>query len=663
MSKEKTINIQKPDIKEVLKDPQKYADKVSVSELVKMLKALSHYYYNTDDPVVSDEIFDTLRDTLEKRDHKNKFLREVGATISKDKVDLPYSMFSLDKIKPDTGVLDKWKSKYGGPYNISDKLDGVSALIYKTEDGKEVKMYTRGNGIQGQDISHLILYVVSKAVKFKDIPNGAAIRGELEISKSNFEKLGPDYKNARNTVAGLVNSKHFSMKLAKVTDFIAYSIINPRYTKIEQMKKLKEWHFPVAVNRTETFKTLTADMLGDYLEERRSKGLYDIDGIVVMDSSKAYSLSDSNPEYGFAFKKVLKDQVAETTVLEVVWTPSMYGYLKPKVRVKPLKLSGVTITWVTAFHAKFVKANNLGPGSVIKLVRSGDVIPHILEVLKPSTSGNPSMPEVAYTWDKTSTNIIIKDLHGDAKNTVVGKKVANFFKILGVKHISKGIVAKLVDSGYDSVIKILKADKDDLVEIDGIGDTMVKKIFDGIKEAFKTLTLAQLLAGSMVMGKGMGVRKNKLVVKAYPNIMKEKWDTEKLIEKLKEVEGFDTVTATMFARNFDSFKKFYKDLKEVADIKHLDNIDADKKAKKKDGNNNKADNKKARFEGQKIVFTGFRDKELEDTIEEEGGKISSAVSKNTTIVVYNDKDSSKYKKAIELNIATESKENFFKKYK
>lgn len=641
-----------PDIKAIVCDPISYANNIPINKLISTLQTLSWHYYNSDE-LVSDAIFEVLRDTLIERDPTNIYLKEVGAPISKDKVKLPYSMFSLDKIKPDSGALDKWKAKYRGPYVASDKLDGVSALIHK--NGTKIKMYTRGNGIDGQDISYLVPYVVPKNVKFNKIPDGTAIRGELIIGKKEFQALKKKdnkLKNARNTVAGLVNSKTYSVELANATDFIGYSVIHPRVNQVDQMKMLEKWKFSVTEYIVLDKKKLTEIELGNYLEKRRNNGAYDIDGIVVIDSSKEYSLKDSNPDHGFAFKKILSDQVAKTTVLKVIWTPSMHGYLKPKISVKPIDLGGVTIKWATAFHAKFVKENNLGPGSVIKLVRSGDVIPHILEVLKPSKSGKPCMPEVPYKWDKTNTNIIIKDLHGDVKDKVVSKKISNFFKVLGIKYISEGIVTRLVESGYNTIIKILNANKDKLADIDGIGNTLVNKIFDNIDLAFETVTLEQLMAGSLLLGKGMGVRKNKLIIKEYPDIMKKKWDDATLIENLKKIDGFDTLTAELFSGNFSKFKTFYKELKKVVNISHLDNTNIKKKNKTK-----------MRFKNEKIVFTGFRDKDMETIIEEEGGCISSSVSKNTTLLVYIDKKSSKYEKAIKLNIKTITKDAFMSKYK
>ena len=130
---------------------------------------------------------------------KNAILEEVGAKIDKNKVKLPYEMASMDKIKPDTNALFNWKNKYGGPYVLSCKLDGVSGL-YSTE-GEEPKLYTRGNGIEGQDISYLIETL--DRLKEKNI----VVRGEFIIPKSVFEKkYKSKFANARNLVSGIINS-------------------------------------------------------------------------------------------------------------------------------------------------------------------------------------------------------------------------------------------------------------------------------------------------------------------------------------------------------------------------------------------------------------------------------------------------------------------------
>ncbi len=633
-------------LQKILKDPYNYAVSIGPKKLATLLKKLSEHYYNTGVSLVPDVMYDVLRDTLEELDPNNKFLKQVGAPISKDKVKLPYFMPSLDKIKPTTDALDKWLKKYDGPYVLSDKLDGVSGLIYKDKQDK-VKLFTRGDGSEGQDISHLIPYVLKNTVQLSKMPKDSAIRGELIVSKENFKKVSGEFKNARNTVAGLVNSKHYSKKLAAITDFVGYAVINPELTQLEQMKKMEQWKFSV-VNYV-VKKKLTNDMLSKYLVERRKDSSYEVDGIVVIDSSKVYSNKNKNPEHGFAFKAVLTDQVAEATVMDVLWDVSKHGYLKPKVKINPINLVGVEINYATAFNAKFVKDNVLGPGAVIKLVRSGDVIPHIMKVIKPSASGKPKMPDTPYYWTKTGVDIVVKDIHGDRKDRILVRQITHFFKVLGVKYISEGIITKIVESGHKSVIDIIK-NKDKLSQIDGVGDTIVDKIFTNIDNAFKSLTLGQLMAASNIFGRGFGTRRARLITDEYPNIMKEKWTKDAMISKIEKIDGFDTLTATQFASGFDKFKTFVTKLEKVVDISHL---------KKKQVSKKKTDMK---FKDMKIVFSGVRDKDAEKIIENNGGKVTSSVSNNTTLLVYADKETSKYKKAVELDIQTLTLDEFKKKY-
>ena len=412
--------------KNILTNPCKYANKITIDELVEILEYLSDSYYN-DEGLVSDEIYDILRDILETRDPDNPFLKKIGAPvskeISKDKVKLPYFMASLDKIKPDTGALESWLRKYEGPYLLSEKLDGVSGLLVK--DNNNYNLYTRGDGSKGQNITYLIPYVLSKKIKLNKIPNKAAIRGELIISKSDFAKIKDEFSNARNTVSGVVNAKSFSKKLAKMTTFIGYSVINPKYKFIEQMKMLESWNFPVVDYKVKD--NLTNDYLSEYLHERRKNSLYEIDGIVVMDSSKKYGLPCKNPPYGFAFKTIMTDQIAEAIVTDVEWTASMHGFIKPRVKINPIKIGNVEINYATAHNAKYVVDNVLGPGAVIKLIRSGDVIPYIMEVLKPAANNKPKMPSIPYKWNDTKVDLIVKDIHGASKDNIMIKKMVHFF--------------------------------------------------------------------------------------------------------------------------------------------------------------------------------------------------------------------------------------------
>ena len=647
----KKTNDIKAKIDKILENPYKFATSVAIDELVDTMKELSQYYYNTDEPLIPDSIYDLLKLTLEQREPNNPFLQEVGAPISKDKVDLPFPMGSLNKVKPDTQVLDEWKKKHPGPYVLSDKLDGVSGLLYK--ENNRFKLFTRGDSLTGQDITHLIPYLLKDKYKPGKIPNNSAIRGEIIMSKKNFETIKDQYKNARNTIAGLVNSKHFSTDVAKLADFVGYAILNPKYKQEEQMKKLEEWQFPTVEYKV--VKELDNELLSKYIQDRRKNSNYEVDGIVVMDSSMVYDVSEKNPTYGFAFKMVLTDQIAEANVLDVEWNVSKHGYLKPTIKIEPVNLVGVTIKNATAFNAKYIVDNKLGPGAVIKIVRSGDVIPYILEVVKPSATGKPKMPTIAYKWNQTGVDIIVQDIHGTASDAIIIKQLSSFFSKLGVKYISEGIVTKLVENDYKTVFDILTADMKDLSKIDGMGEKIVSKIFDNTRVAFETTNLETLMSASNSFGFGLGSKKLKIIVDEYPNIMTVKWTNKEIKEKVLVLNGFDEVTATRFVEGFEKFKKFFKELEKIP----LINVDQLKKPKKVVVAKGKL------FEGQKVVFTGFRNKEFEDLIVNNGGNVTGTVSKNTTLLVYseNEKDvSSKYLKAKELNVPMMSQDEFTKKY-
>jgi NAD-dependent DNA ligase len=625
--------------KDFIKDPYNYATKLKIKDLEKVLRKLSDEYYNSQNNIVSDEIFDLLKDLLKEKDPENKFLKEIGASISKEKVKLPFTMFSLDKIKPDTNALELWNKKYKGPYIVTDKLDGVSGLLVYSNN--TIKLYTRGDGRYGQDISFLIPYLLPKSLQELKFKETFVFRGEIIISKSNFESLSKIYKNTRNTVSGLVNSKKLKIDIAKITDFVVYSIVEPRFSYEKQIKKIKKYKFNIVSNNT--FTSLTNDQLSKLLIKRRKDSEYDIDGLVVCDSSKTYERVNKNPSESFAFKTILSDQIAEVIVKNVKWNISMDKYFKPVVEIQPVKLNSVTISNVTAHNAKFIYDNKIGPGSVLKIIRSGDVIPKIQEVIKSSSNNKPQMPDEDYEWNETNVDIIsVNDtMYSDIKNIVY------FFSKIGAKYISEGIISNLYKNGYTDIFKIIKSDENKLAKIDGIGEKLVKKIKLSINKSLQNITLETLMASSRQFKRGFGVRKLKLVIDQYPNIIDKKWSNEKMIDKIKLIDGFDVKTATQFTENFKDFLKFYKKISKYIKLKE---------------NVIKNSNEDQIFKNINVVFTGFRDKIIEEFIITNGGNVRTSVSSKTNLVIFTDINSSKVIKAQDNNIETILKNDFIKKY-
>jgi DNA ligase (NAD+) len=141
--------------------------------------------------------------------------------------------------------------------------------------------------------------------------------------------------------------------------------------------------------------------LVEKLVEFKQDSPYEIDGIIVQADIKYTRNTSGNPDYAFAFK--ILSEVAETTVINVEWNISKWGALKPRVEIEPVELAGVLITYATGFNAKFIKDNEIGPGSRILITRSGDVIPYILKIL---TRTEADMPTIEYVWNETGVDII-----------------------------------------------------------------------------------------------------------------------------------------------------------------------------------------------------------------------------------------------------------------
>ena len=170
---------------------------------------------------------------------------------------------------------------------------------------------------------------------------------------------------------------------------------------------------------------------------------------------------------------VMTDQMIEATVLEVQWNVSKDGYLKPKVKLEPVFIGGVKIEYATAFNAHFVEQNQIGVGTIVQLIRSGDVIPHILNVIEPTNAMFPQGYE--YIWNESHVDIVMKEK--DTSPLVQKRQLIHFFKGIGVDGLGEKTIEKLYDKGFTKISSILFLTENDLKTIDGIEDKLAKKIF------------------------------------------------------------------------------------------------------------------------------------------------------------------------------------------
>lgn len=649
------------DIDEINDNPTQYANNLSIEKLVSLLQKMSDYYYGDVRPLVEDEVYDEMVDVLKARDPNNAFLFQTGVSKTLDSdVKLPYSMPSLNKIKPSEKTLERWFNTYHGPYLIMDKLDGISMQLYKNKNG-EIDLFTKKQTDIGTSKKHLLKYLIDEKI-LDNIPNNTSIRGEVVISKKDFEKvqkIDANLKNPRSAMAGLVNTDKIDKRIAKMAQFVTYNILYPRYKINDQYKMLKKWGFKTAWSTQIDENDGIEDTLKDILTERKIESDYLVDGIVVNDMREVYEHRDNNPKHSIAFKMNTTSDMKDVKVKRVIWEPTMYGYLQPVIEIEPVVLSGnTTVTFVTAHNAKYVHDNNIGKGSIIKIVRSGDVIPYIVNVV--IQSKKPDMPKIEYDWNETNVEIIVKNPSSEILREIKLKQILHFFRTINVKYLSEGIIKKIYDAGYDSIDSILIAtwdDDDNLYDIDGLGKKMVTKIYNEIKKAFNQLKLHDLMSGSLVFGRGFGVKKLKEIIKVYPNLLTEfkKLKKKEIQDMIIKVDGFSDLLSTKFAEKFKDFLEFKKNLEKIC----KDHCDISFKQDVKLQNDNKYD-----FSNEKIVMTGFRNDDIVNFIENNNGKIASSVSKNTTLVIYidSDKSSSKLEKANELGIKTITLTDFMTKY-
>lgn len=607
----------------------------------------------------SDDLYDHVKERLEEIDPENPALQEVGAVILEDKVkvELPYWMGSMDKIKADAAVLARFAAKYAGPYVVTEKLDGISGLVY-WKNG-QLNLYTRGDGKVGQDISHMMKYInhIPPASAFAEFDE-FAMRCELIMSKAHWdEKLG---SNPRNVVAGALGAKTPKPKILRMIDCVAYEWVSPgRFTQSEQLAKLKAMGFKPA--HSVALDEIGVERLSDILLQRRDKGEYVIDGIVALQDHVHNRNTSGNPKYGFAFKSLVTQDRAEVVVTEVEWNLSKDLYAKPLVHFNEVNISGVKIKQATGFNAAYIKANAIGPGSHIVVIRAGDVIPHILEVLTPAPGG-PSMPSFKYTWNETNVDILVdkSNAEGEVLDEIAIKEIVHFFNKVDVPGVSEGILTKMYGSGLKTIREISVVTEARLLQVDGVKEKSAAKIAGAIRESMSQLTPLKLLVASNAFGRGFGERKFELILSHVPTFLKSQTPS---VEELVAIPGIEKKSAEAFLAGLPRFWAFVKanDFERLF-VNSAKNSPVAAAAPAPTSTSSKSSpvaavaksppKKNEAVADKAFVFTGFRDKDLETAIAAAGGRVASGVTKKVQFLVIKDADvkSGKLDKAEELGV-------------
>lgn len=648
------VKINKSFIKNLVKNPVGVLEPLENDEIASVIEYLDEKYYNEGESLVSDDLYDLVRTTLRKRDPKNPAVKKIGTAIDiKDgrKEKLPYFMGSMDKIKSDSSALESFRSKFAGDYIVSDKLDGNSALLY-CKDGV-TKLYSRGNGVEGQNISHLLDFIqgIPNLKQLTSSTSEMTIRGELIMSKADFENVSDQGANARNMVAGLVNAKRPNMQLLPLVQFVAYSLIAPEMKPSEQFAWMYDRGFRVAHNiKIDSTHQATFQKMSELLIERRERSPFEVDGIIVAHDAYHKVEHGKNPSYAFAFKNIITQDTAEVVVSNVEWNISKDGYLKPVIEFTPVKLGGATLSRTTGFNGDFIKSNVIGPGAKVIMTRSGDVIPYIVKVTKPADAGEPQMPDVEYEWSSTQKEIMVSGNHAE----VDYKQVENFFTKIKIHGLSSATIRKLYDAGYDTPSAILNASAKNIGAV--IGDKNGAKIASRLAEAKSDMDCIALMDASNMFGRGFGEKRLRAIADVFPQIMDPKSKFIPTKEELMEIQGVSTTTAEKFIYGLKRYRTFMQDNKiPCSDTTQQSQDDAEM--------SDAESNSPKPFKDAVILFTGFRDKDLAKTLTKMGATVVDSFTKKVTLLIAKDiaNSSGKIEKARTSGVEVITLANFLKK--
>ena len=615
--------------------------------------------YREGNPIMSDKEYDSMKESLEKYFPDSDILKKsiVEESVKGDRMEkLPYPMFSLEKVKTVDEIVrwikDVWELSSNDRVVITPKYDGISLLVDETTND----CWTRGDGTEGQNSRDHYRYVNHGNPMNK---KGCFTFGEAIIPIGMFLKnvkpLG--YKSARNAVAGAFNADDFNTQVLGNTAYIRYGIMDSDRDKSMQLAELYNGYDPYSTQYWVTSAGVFDDektaltYLNDLFESIKN---FKCDGLVIEVDNKTKReelgrLPNRNPRYAIAYKNPDWQERYTTKVKKIEWSVSKDGKAKPVIVFDPVEFDGATVSRCTGYNAKYITDNHISPNAYIVVSRSGDVIPKHLETVSYSVElfremcdGMMICPSCGepLRWDVNLTDLVCVNPNCDEKAV---KQLVYFFATLGTEEMQEATVRKLYKGGLLSVENIVNATEKELEKIEGIGKSLSKKLrkqFDSYVD--DGVPFARILTAYNVFGGVIGEKTCQMI---FNSLSKDQIDYmfengEVPLKDLLSIDGIAETTAKAFNDGLKLF--FYLCSGTPVSISFIQEETVE--------NDNP----------ESVCFTGFRNKQWEERLVKEGHKVVSGVSKNTTILVTKDKESSssKVKKAKDLNIPILTPEEF-----
>ncbi len=650
--------------------------KKRIEELNEILSKASEAYYNEDREIMSNFEYDKLYDELKSLEYEydihlpNSLTQNVGFKAAEflPKVRHEKPMLSLDKTK-DREVLKDFLSDKEGV--LSYKLDGLT-IVLTYEDGKFVKGVTRGNGEIGEDISNNIPAFTNVPLKIS-YKGHLVLRGEAIITYSDFNKINDEmsvglekYKNPRNLCSGSVRQLDPNITKKRNVKLVIFSLveigsskktkeeINANKTYENQLNFLDGLGFEIVLHRKVT-KNDILDAI-DWFAKDVTTSDYPSDGLVLIYNDIEYGVSLGNtskfPRNALAFK--WQDETAETILRDIEWSPSRTGLINPVAIFDTVELEGTNVSRASLHNISIMEDLKLGIGDKIKVFKANMIIPQVEENLTKSNNFKiPSKCPVCGSKLVIKNNDGVKTLFCENQVCAIKniKGFENFVSrnCMNIEGINIATIETFIEKGYISEyadLYKLSKHKKDILTLDGFGEKSYNNIIDAIDKSRDTGCYRVINSLGIL---GIGAANAKILAKHFDD------DINKLIksneEELKEINEIGSILAKSIVDYFAN----KKNLKIVNDLLAEININ-----KKKKDNNLKLVDKIFVITGSLNNYSN-RD-ELIKVIEDNGGKVSSSVSKNTNYLINNDttSNSTKNKKAKELGIPIISESEFAK---
>lgn len=638
-----------------------------MKELVETLNGAAKAYYQEDREIMSNQEYDSLYDQLEQLEKETGTVLTNSPTVrvgyeavnELPKEEHPSPMLSLDKTK-DREVLRSFIGEHR--CLLSWKLDGLT-IVLTYENGELVKAVTRGNGIVGEVITN-------NAKVFKNIPlripykGQLVLRGEAIITYSEFERINETigdadakYKNPRNLCSGSVRQLNNEITARRNVRFYAFALVSVQdvdfhNSREQQFIWLKEQGFEVVEYKVVTSTSLDEAM--NYFSTAIVNNDFPSDGLVVTYDDIAYGESLGNtakfPRNSFAFKWA--DEMRETKLVDMEWSPSRTGLINPVAIFEPVELEGTTVSRASVHNISIVKELQLGIGDTIKVYKANMIIPQIAENL--TRSGNLVIPDkcpVCGHEARIRKENDVETLYC-MNPDCVAKKIKSFSLFtsrdaMNIDGLSEATLEKFIAMGFihnlGDIFEIGKY-KDQIVEMEGFGQKSFDNLMASLEKAKET-TLAKVIYSLGIAG--IGLANARVICRYFDD------DIEKIrhadAEEINSIEGIGPVLAGSLADYFSS-EENNKKLDHL--LGHLHLIREETAGEQV-------------FAGKTFVITGsvehFANRsEAKAFIEARGGKVTGSVTKKTDYLINNDKTSgsSKNKKAQELGIPILSEEDF-----